>query len=415
MKKTQYDKASPAFRALSFSKLGRVFGVIFLAMLCTYIIDRLGLSQKLESKVLEWVMTRSGPTPDIAIVEISNAEYNDFFDGRSPLKPTKLQDLVGAIAKSGPRVIAVDIDTSHPDFRDLQLDKRWRFPIIWERDTLNVAETGKIEPTDILGGQDPRLNSSAGIPLLLDDPEDKVTRLYTRCINIGGHLEPSFTFAAAEAYRSGSSGVNDPATAEPCGKNGFHSEQEFFIDWWPRSAWTVKAAGDVLVRSASEKDGVQPLSCSDVGVPVRELCGRLVLLGGTYLDVDRHFTPLGKEAGLFVLANSIQTDLDSPVRAYWKPGLLALQVIAGTALFLILHLCNFSLRKLLLCGSLVAVVLALGFGAVTVLLFRAFREQQFVHIVLANFLPMSVAVVMFDIIEHIRGSVLPRWFESPHI
>ena len=409
MNKMQRDEVSPAFRALSWSKLGRVFGVIFLAMLCTYIVDRLGLSQKLESKVLEWVMTESSPTPDIAIVQITNAEYNDkdFFGGRSPLNVEKLETLVGAIERSEPKAIAVDIDTSHPDFLGLHLDNSWHSPIIWERDILNEAEAGKIEPADVLGGQDRRLNSSAGIPLLQDDPEDKVTRLYTRCVDTTTtegrkRLEPSFVFAAARAAQGQATKI-----AELC-QNNPDPEQKFFIDWWPQSSWTVKDARDVWSTSARKEDGGQEQKVSD-------LSNRLVLLGGTYLDVDRHFTPLGKEPGVFVLANAIQTELDSPARAYSKRALFVWQVIAGTAFFIILHFSNFSLRKLLLFGLPIALGLTLVFSAATLSLLDAVGLQPYVHVVVANFLPMLVAVLVFDvIIEYIRGMVLPHWLESPH-
>jgi hypothetical protein len=45
---------------------------------------------------------------------------------------------------------------------------------------------------------------------------------------------------------------------------------------------------------------------------VKELNGKMVLLGGSYRDFDRHLTPLGKQArsGVEILANAIQTELD---------------------------------------------------------------------------------------------------------
>jgi CHASE2 domain len=404
MKKTQRD----AFKGISLSRLGRAFGFIILAIICTYTFNRLGLLHRPERAVLDWEMTgggqkinewlerlgipvRSGRTmSDIAVVTISNVEYNSFFLGHSPLDPTKLRKLVDAIARNHPTAIAVDIDTSHPDFRDLKPDKNWP-PNIWERDILNTADAGEIEPTDILGGQDPSLNSRAGIPLLLDDAEDKETRLYTRCIETkGAVLEPSFAFAAAEVYRSG----NLARITELCRKNDADSKQQFFIQW---SHWRPIAAGQVLAHSDTKKNGGE-----EQALPA--LYKKLVLLGGTYLDVDRHFTPVGRIPGVFVLANAIQSELDSPVRAYSPWMLFILEFSAGTTLLVILRLGNFSLGKTLLFGLPMAFGLSLVFSLAT--LIESGGLQQYVHVALANFVPTLLAVLMFEIFEHMRREAI---------
>ena len=101
----------------------------------------------------------------------------------SPLRAGKLHDLINAIALSRPAVIGVDIDTSHPQFRDFKIEGDWP-PIIWERDisTNGQIVEGEEEPLDVLGGQNSNTNQNSGIPILLVDPEDKATRLYTRCL-----------------------------------------------------------------------------------------------------------------------------------------------------------------------------------------------------------------------------------------
>src|ERR1700738_2938749 len=168
---------------ISLARRGRSVAWILLAILCTYFLNRLEMLQGLERVVLDWEMTTSRrASGDIAIVGISDLEYDEMFGGRSPLDPVQLRNLINALARSKPKAIGIDIDTSHPQFRNFKPDPSWP-PIVWERDILNAASGKEIEPADILGGQDPALNEGSGIPALLDDPLDKVTRLYSRCID----------------------------------------------------------------------------------------------------------------------------------------------------------------------------------------------------------------------------------------
>lgn len=51
---------------------------------------------------------------------------------------------------------------------------------------------------------------------------------------------------------------------------------------------------------------------------------KAVLLGGSYRDFDRHFTPLGVKTGVEILANAIQTELDQSSIPVLSPVLLSL-------------------------------------------------------------------------------------------
>jgi CHASE2 domain-containing sensor protein len=224
-------KPRQALKDVSLIRLGRAFPAIILAILCTYAINRLGMLHAAERVIHDWEMTANRRlTTDIVIVEISDFEYDALFGGRSPLEPEKLRRLMDALARSKPRVIGVDVDTSHPDFRNLRQDPRWP-TVIWERDIYSSAAGEEIEPVDILGGQDPSLNAASGIPALLDDPQDKVTRLYTRCIATKAGLVPTFVFAVAEAFRDG----NAARVAGLCSDARSDLLQPFFIrfsaDW----------------------------------------------------------------------------------------------------------------------------------------------------------------------------------------
>jgi hypothetical protein len=270
--------------------------VLLLAVIGTYLLNRSGILHGLEHWALDLELASRGqPKSEIAIVDISDADYDDVFDGRSPLNPEKLHDLIGAIARSKPKLIAVDIDTSHKDFHNFKIDPNWP-PVIWERDISRTSgERGEeMKPLDVLGGQ-PEPNRS-GIPVLFDDPDDKVTRFYMRCIDTIEGRAPSFVYIAATAFRDGN--FIPPASA--CADRS--STRLAFIRYSLDGEKFLPAA---RVLELSDKKGK---GRGEQIIP--ELANKLVLLGGSFGDYDRHFTPLGAQPGVLVLANAIQTELD---------------------------------------------------------------------------------------------------------
>ena len=48
----------------------------------------------------------------IAVVPVTDDDYKDLFDGKSPLQPAVVLQLIKACAVAGAKVIAVDLDTS---------------------------------------------------------------------------------------------------------------------------------------------------------------------------------------------------------------------------------------------------------------------------------------------------------------
>src|SRR6267378_1741124 len=203
MLKRQSHNMALSHKRTFLNKLRRSIPAIVLAIAGTYILSRLGTLHGLERLALDAEMAAGPHTSTfICLVEITDMDYDAVFGGRSPLQSDKLHDLISAIALSRPAVIGVDIDTSHPQFRNLKIEPDWP-PVIWERDiTMSDRTSDEGEPLDVLGGQDPRNNQKSGIPILLVDPEDKVTRLYTRCIKTKSGSEPTFIYALAQAYGS---------------------------------------------------------------------------------------------------------------------------------------------------------------------------------------------------------------------
>ena len=139
--------ASHSHKRTFLTNLRRAFPAIVLAIVGTYILSRLGTLHGLERLALDAEMAASPhPSTSICLVEITDTDYDDIFGGRSPLLPDKLHDLISAIALSKPAVIGVDIDTSHPQFRNFKIEPDWP-PVIWERDiTTNDRITERANP-----------------------------------------------------------------------------------------------------------------------------------------------------------------------------------------------------------------------------------------------------------------------------
>lgn len=167
----------------------RALPIILLIALLPLILGNLGIVHRLEPLVFDAEMRLSRPPAEslVTIVSIRDDEYRrrDLFDSTSPLSRAILWKLIDCISRGKPAVIGVDIDTSAPQFRDEFTPKEDWPPIVWERELRRLPEnasTNELEPEDVLGGNQ-NLNYSKntlGLPLLIDDGDDGVTRRYRR-------------------------------------------------------------------------------------------------------------------------------------------------------------------------------------------------------------------------------------------
>jgi CHASE2 domain-containing sensor protein len=359
---------------------------IIFAIAGAYILSRLGTLHGLERLALNAEMAANHRSSDICLVEITDSDYDDIFGGRSPLQPEKLHDLINAVAMGKPAIIGVDIDTSHPQFKSFSSEANWPM-LIWERDiSTNKGENeAEIEPLDVLGGQSPLINKSSGIPALLDDPEDKLTRLYTRCVNTAAGVEPTFVTAVISAYR-GRAAIASPCSSRSTSANV--AQEPLFIKYSLRQA------------ALCQKDAAQTLGLSENGRNSRAddaFRNKVVLIGGTYRDFDRHFTPIGTLPGIEVLANAIQTELDGEgIEAHSRWLLFAIEFAASTVIVLLFHLFALSAGRALAWGLPLTVL-----ASVFLSLLSFHSLSRFV-----TFAPTLFAVLVFEIYEHVRHEAI---------
>lgn len=370
----------------SIAILLRLFLIVLLAMTVSYLLNRSGTLHQLERLVryVQLLAEPKGVPSQIRIVDISDDVYDDFFDGTSPLDPQKLYDLIGTIARSEPKLIAVDIDTSHRKFGEREFHIDEPTIIIWERDVSMPPDSpeGEMVPLDVLGGgRNLKFNRSSGIPALLDDPVDRETRFYRRCIETKAGPVPSFVGAITAAWQS-------KDIAKVCDLKHPNATRPFLIRYSFDEETNVVPAR-VLVPSGKNgsREDEQTISALK-----KALQGKLVLLGGSYRDFDRHFTLLGTKPGLVVLANALQTELDEkdkPIGTLPDGWMFVLEFLSGALMFVLFAVFSVS--------AVSAIIFGVACGILFVVAIFTLPPLWF-----ASFAPTLIAVLILEIYEHLR-------------
>lgn len=371
-------------------RLLRALPVIAALVLLTWIFGHSGVLHKVERVVSDAQMrlNRAPTDSPVVVVDIDDGDYRELFGSSSPLDPVRLERLISDIAKGQPSVIGIDIDTSDARFATRFTPKNWSSQLVWERELRGVPQEGtegeQLQPLDILGGQkdiDPAVNSS-GLPLLIDDSEDKVTRRYRRSISTQKGLLPSLPFAIAKAYFR-----NDPEKLSKLED----SQQDLLIHYSGNPEGSHRLHFPARKITELSKDWPQ-------ASPIR---GKIVLLGGSYLGQDRHETPLGQLTGLAVMANVVETELagggeEPPSRVV----LLLLELFEAFVLILLFHALRF--RLALLWSILLIPVMAILCS------FLAFRNGS--HFV--QFAFILLGLLLFEVYEHFRRSTIPSVYHD---
>lgn len=377
-------------RTVVFSKrtLRSSLAVIALLIL-TWFVGQAGILEKLD-RVAGDIQFRMNPVPydtAVAVIDIDDDDYKQLFGGTSPLNRDRLFELVNDIAKGGPSVIGVDIDTSSASFAQGTNPLQCTCAIVWEQEVAQVPETvganTKLKLLPILGGRTDTGSAatSSGIPILIDDPEDGATRRYQRYFPTDSSMYPSFSSAISIAYSSQTGKPLIQALTSP-------SQDEYLI------RFSGDHEGSYRIRMSASKLLELSQTWSAGTSPIKD---RIVLLGGSYMGEDLHQTPLGQMKGVEVLANVIETELNGGgARA---PGRLAsylLEVFEAFGLILLFHF--FALRMALLWSCAVIPVLAMICSLV------AYRDwTHFGH-----FIFVLVGLLLFELYEHFRRHQFPQ-------
>lgn len=359
--------------------------MLVLTVVLTVIMVRTDTLREFESLGQD-IQTRLAPPPagdQVALVIIDDGDYRTLFNGTSPLDPRQLQTLLAAIAKAGPKVIGVDIDTSDRQFYGFQIAEWWP-PTVWAR-AVYQFEAGAGQnpvperpvPLDVLGGGAPRLNAErAGVPALID--VGNVTRFYQRLIETGDGPLPSFPWAVATAA--------DPTLAR---------RREVDAE-----ALMIRFAGDAEGSHRTELSALQVLRFAGEEWWQRDspLKGKVVLLGGSYTGAERQDqsdTPLGGMYGVRILASVVETELGGGgIKRPGELALLPLWALQGLALVLVFSL--YPLRKEPV-RNLAAALLLLPLTAVVCSLIASRSLAYWSY-----FIPMGAGVLAYQLLDQLN-------------
>ncbi len=313
--------------------------VIGVAILLTFIFSNAGLLRKFETTALDVTMRlRHRRThSDVAVVRITDQAYESSFGGKSPLDPAQLQELIEAIARGRPRLIAVALDTSAPAFKEMGLPPAPPLgpPIVWARNGVYSNVRQRFHLLGVLGGKDPK--PPAGAILFMKD-DDGVIRRYTRlCKTYEGteeKLDQSFPWEVIKQ-------LSDERT-----KGLKESEEELIINFV--GSGRVNMPADEILRQSSDE------GYRTEGI----LKDKIVILGGDYAAQDEHDTPAGWALGVEVLAQMIETELEGGgTRPASTVVILLLEVLDGFIVLVLFRLLG--LGKALLVGAFTLPLLAL--------------------------------------------------------
>ena len=318
----------------------------------------------------------------IVIVTISEDDYRDLFDSRSPLDSAKLLNLVQTLQSYRPRVIGVDFLTG--DWHS-KLDAslvRISPPVVWARDgrtdspSENATDLPQLsEWNGVVGYSTPPAGLCFAPPIDQPDP-DGVIRSYSNAVTVhkpgttATAVFPTMAYVLAASY----------------------SERPFDCQSYPDPPANL---GVKRIRFTGDNHHLRILAASDVlrdadnGRKLEKyLANRIVLLGGTFAGRDMFASGGQYVSGALILANAVESEISGPIREL--PGSLSLVMALGVSVLLYLGVSR--LRSPL--DVLAAFALLMTFS---------FFVGWFCYRYLAVFLPIASALFSLPIgiiVEH---------------
>jgi CHASE2 domain-containing sensor protein len=256
----------------------------------------------------------------VKVVRIDSADFHSsLFGARNPVDTTAIVEVIRAIAAARPAVIGIDIESSSSAYAALG-DSVAGVPLVWARETRCPGKSrSTCEPHERIpqraAGLDEPGPEQAGFIMHTLENNGSVQR-YERVLKTARGTFPTFSTAVLE--RAGT----------PVDTSGGFRLIRYRRTTNPDSMFTAR-----WVLDAARGDGAERL-----GV----FRGRIVLLGGAFLEArDSHLTPLGELAGVELLAQILETELEGggpppPTTLQF----FIIQFMAGLGIVAIFHFCR---------------------------------------------------------------------------
>ena len=332
----------------------------------------------------KWIVDKlsafnSPPTGNnrVEVVDIQDEDRNILFKGQNdPLDPQKLYEIVQAIAKNEPRIIGIDIVTSHEQFESLEL-KESNIPIVWAETPVFDENDRLIGTHDPVGGKTLPNGHFSGIPVSPKD-SDNTQRFYQRFVPVDEEKGVSFAFKIKSLINS-------------------EIEQSELSDTDLRYISFVNEKQEAFRPHLS---AIELLEKTEKGDPALNqlLKDKIVLLGGSFSGQDQTETPVGKMLGIDVQATIIETELDGGGR---KPFNIVIKtifvIVTAIGLLLIFHWFE-SMKDAILASLLIIAV-------VTILVSIFLQDLSGTVILLGAFLLALIAQIVDKMRDRFKETV----------
>ncbi|HEY6766144.1 MAG TPA: CHASE2 domain-containing protein [Candidatus Sulfotelmatobacter sp.] len=291
---------------------------------------------------------------EIYIVEITDEDYKNIFCSRSPLDHAIVKDLIQSIAKAGPAVIGVDLDTGGDEWADYRAPTRGtgdagpQTAIVWAGVPTNLSDLGKAgsdfevecplggSRSNTWSGSDETLPSGIGLVILPEDDDGRVR----------GHRR-DFPDAKLTCGKGGLYKLVpfDVAVKAACYKN-WRCRQSLHH---PSEPWTEKLVRFFQNRPLTkeyvnfwgERYRFQVIQASEFLNPSPELKkaradllqNHIVLVGGAYSAArDDYWTPFGSMRGVELLASGIHSAASGYILPSDWPPVYLFSIVVDLAL-----------------------------------------------------------------------------------
>jgi CHASE2 domain-containing sensor protein len=255
----------------------------------------------------------------VVIVNVSEDDYRDLFDSRSPLDSVELIHLVQTLQSSRPRVIGVDFLTGDWHSRFPGAFARTSPPVVWARDGRPDAPSETApellpqlsEWNGVVGYSTPPAGLCFAPPVNQPDSDGAIRR-YSTAITVrkpgstATAIFPTMAHVLAASYFDRPFDCRGGADAA-VKRIRFTGENHHF---------RVLAASDVL----RDADNGRKLE--------KYLANRIVLLGGTFAGRDMFASGGQYLSGALILANAVESEISGPIHELpvWASLLVALGV-----------------------------------------------------------------------------------------
>jgi CHASE2 domain-containing sensor protein len=342
----------------SVSSLLQLILVVGSVALLTLLLEHVGWLQGFEGAALDaWLRAKLNLAPavqskQVVIVSITDQDYADIFRRRSPLDKTALEGIIIAIAAAKPLLLGIDIDTSEEEFKDLKYPEG--IPIVWVEDASIDESNHSVKAISPALGNAKTASSLTGLALMPME-SDGIVRSYIRKF----HSHDSFAWVLARTYCAHVEQVRttvsidvEQKVLERCGvirnmSNDTINEEQFALD--------LMGAGSRF-QHVSARDLLDAYNWKR-SETLDKLRGRAVLLGGTYhAGRDEYTTPVGRMAGVELVAHSLESELQGPFRRPRKTTMLVLNLLGGIGILLLFI--RFGVRKGCIFSLLAMLVIA---------------------------------------------------------